>query len=306
MKHLPLLLTLLLIFALGCGPKSAGSASGKITAVATTAQVADIVRNVGGDQVEVQALMGPGTDPHLYKATARDVERLSSAKIVFYNGLELEGRMSEIFASMSKSGTPTVAVAEAVPTEMLRQPEEFEGKYDPHVWFDITMWIHCVDAVEAALAELDPDHAEEYKERAEAYRQELRSLDGEVRSLVSEVPEDQRVLVTAHDAFGYFGTQYGFELEAIQGTSTVSEASVSQIRSLADLIAERKIKAIFVESSVPQNTIEALQEAVKSRGWTVEIGGELYSDAMGDEGTEEGTYIGMFRYNVRTIVEALK
>ncbi len=300
-----ILLVLALILLAGCGPNQAAS-GGKLTAVATTAQVADIVRNVGGDRVEVTALMGPGTDPHLYKATARDVERLSSADMVFYNGLELEGRMSEIFASMTGSGKTAVAVAEAIPKDQLRQPAQFEGKFDPHVWFDITMWIHCVDAVEEALIKADPEGAETFKQNAEAYRESLTALDKEVREMIADVPDGQRVLVTAHDAFGYFGHEYGFELEAIQGTSTVSEASVSQIRKLADLIAQRKIRSIFVETSVPQNTIEALQEAVKSRGWQVQIGGQLYSDAMGDDGTDEGTYIGMFRYNVRTIVEALK
>jgi manganese/zinc/iron transport system substrate-binding protein len=266
----------------------------------------DAVRLIGGARVDATALMGPGVDPHLYRATAGDVQTLERADVVFYVGLELEGRMGEIFEKMTTKGRRVVAAGDAAPRELLRTPSEFEGRYDPHLWFDPTIWTHVVDAVERTLSELDPGSAELYRANAQEYRRELVALHEYARDRIAEIPEEARVLVTAHDAFGYFGERYGMEVLGIQGASTATEASAGDIRQMASAIAERRIKAIFVESSVPPSTIEALRRAVQSRGWDVRIGGELFSDAMGAEGTAEGTYAGMFRHNVDTIVEALK
>lgn len=288
----------------GCQGGPAAS-NGKLKAVSTTGMIHDIVRNVGGGHVESQALMGPGIDPHLYRATAGDVRKLESADIVFYNGLELEGRMEEIFAKLA-SVKPTHAVAENVPEERLRRPPEFQGRFDPHVWFEVELWRHAASTVIEALVAADPDHAGDYKANGDAYLKKLEALEAWLRAELEKVPPGQRVLITAHDAFGYFGRAYGYEVLGIQGMSTASEASAADIRRLADLIAKKKLKAIFVESSVPQGTIESLRQAVAARGWQVRIGGQLFSDAMGKEGTPEGTYEGMVRHNVRTIVAALQ
>jgi manganese/zinc/iron transport system substrate-binding protein len=312
-RILTLLLTLLLAPLLaGCpggapldGPDAGRAAGGKVRVATTTGMIADIVRNVGGDRVDVTALMGPGTDPHYYKATAGDIQTLTGADVIFYNGLELEGRMTETFEKLAATGRKTVAVAGGVPTEKLRQPREFQGRYDPHVWFDAKLWQHPVRAVEKTLSEMDPASATLYERNAAEYLAELEKLDAYARAQIAKLPEAQRILITAHDAFGYFGRAYGIEVRGLQGTSTTSEAGARDVQDLAKLIAERKVKAIFVESSVPPGTIEAVQKAVQARGWDVKIGGQLFSDAMGDAGTPEGTYVGMVRHNIDTIVAAL-
>lgn len=278
---------------------------GPIRIAATTGMVGDLVANIGGEHVEVTSLMGPGVDPHLYKPTAGDVETLENADIIFYNGLELEGRMTDVFVKIARTGKPTVAVAEDIPEDLLRQPVEFEGKYDPHIWFDVTLWQLTAETVTRFLSEYEPDLAQEFAANRDAYVLQLDELDEYVRGQVALIPEQSRVLITAHDAFGYFGHQYGLEVRGLQGTSTAAEASASEVQGLAEFIVERQIKAIFVESSVPQATIEAVREACQSRGWDVEIGGQLFSDAMGDAGTPEGTYLGMVRHNVDTIAGAL-
>lgn len=290
-----------------CGGDGQGAQaidSRPINVVATTGMIGDTAANIGGDRVEVTALMGPGVDPHLYKASASDVNRLDDADIIFYNGLELEGRMTDIFVRLASS-RPTVAVAADVDPGLLREPEEFNGKYDPHIWFDVQLWIPVARAIERELSELDPGSADLYKANADAYVTQLEELDRWIVEQMSSIPDEQRVLITAHDAFGYFGERYGMEVEGLQGISTASEAGAADVQQLAAYIAERGIRAIFVESSVPQATIEAVQAAVRSRGAQVEIGGELFSDAMGSAGTDEGTYIGMIRHNVETIVAAL-
>ena len=278
----------------------------KINVVTTTGQVADVVKNVGGDRVEVKALMGPGVDPHLYKPTAGDADAFSSADIIFYNGLELEGRMTDLFVKMARSGKPTIAVTEDIPENLLREPVEFEGKYDPHVWFDPALWKYAVGRVAAELARLDPASKDLYQQNSAAYLKQLEELDAYIRAQAAAVPAPARVLVTAHDAFGYFGRAYGFEVRGLQGTSTAAEAGTRDVQDLAGLICARKIKAIFVESSVPRETIQAVQAAARAAGCQVGIGAELFSDAMGNEGTPEGTYIGMMRYNIDTIVNSLK
>jgi manganese/zinc/iron transport system substrate-binding protein len=267
--------------------------------------IADIAQVVAGEHVKVRGLMGPGVDPHLYKASAGDVELLSGADLIFYNGLHLEGKMSEIFEQMKKRGIDTVAVTDGIDRSLLETPPQFQGNHDPHVWFDVTMWMTAVGTVRDTLISKDPGNADYYRSNTEAYLKELSALNEYVKSKAALLPEDKRVLITAHDAFNYFGRQYGFEVRGLQGISTVSEAGTQDVQNLAAFIVEREIPAIFVESSVPPKFIEAVQAAVESRGFDVKVGGSLYSDAMGNPGTPDGTYIGMIRHNIDTIVGAL-
>jgi manganese/zinc/iron transport system substrate-binding protein len=295
------------ILAAACGEAGEAGAGegGKIRATTTTTMITDLVRQIGGDQVEVTGLMGPGVDPHLYKASQGDVSALREADVVFYNGLFLEGQMEDI---LEKTGEqkPTVQVTEHIPEEELLDSPQYEGQFDPHVWFDATLWRTTVDPVVEQLSELDPEGASEFEQRGEEYKRQIDELDSFVEEEISSIPEEQRVLVTAHDAFNYFGRRYGMEVRGLQGISTEAEAGSRDVQELADFLAENEIKAIFIESSVPPQTIEAVQDAARNRGWELEIGGELYSDAGGDEGTVAETYTGMFRENVETITEALK
>jgi manganese/zinc/iron transport system substrate-binding protein len=300
-----LALTALLLAACGRPPGDlADVATRQIRVVATVGMVADMVQRVGGERVAVRGLMGPGIDPHSYKASEGDVIALAEADIVFYNGLHLEAKMADVFEKMS--GTiETVAVTEDIPRERLLRPPEFEGQYDPHVWFDVSLWQYTVGTVRDALIEIDPSHASGYETRAAATVAELAELHDYVLSQAQRLPRQQRVLVTAHDAFSYFGRAYGFEVRGLQGISTATEAGIGDVQDLADFIAQRRIGAIFVESSVPLRNVEAMQEAVRARGFEVRIGGELFSDAMGNQGTPEGTYPGMVHHNIDTIVAAL-
>ncbi|HYO29856.1 MAG TPA: zinc ABC transporter substrate-binding protein [Thermomicrobiales bacterium] len=277
----------------------------KLRVTATVGMIGDLVQNIGGDRVEVVSLMGPGVDPHLYKPSAGDVGRLEEADIIFYGGLELEGRMTDTFVRVARTGKPTIPVAEGIPEDLLREPAEFQGKYDPHIWFDVTLWMLAAQTVNTQLAALEPSSAAAFQANTDAYLGELEGLHAYVQEQTARIPEGQRVLITAHDAFGYFGDRYGLEVRGLQGISTAAEVSANDIQALADFIAERRIPAVFVESSVPPATIEALQGAVRSRGFEVAIGGQLFSDAMGETGTPEGTYLGMVRHNVDTIVGAL-
>jgi manganese/zinc/iron transport system substrate-binding protein len=275
-----------------------------VKAVATTGMITDIVQNVGGERVQVTGLMGPGIDPHLYKATAGNVTTLMDADVIFYNGLHLEAQLGEVLEEM-QARTVTVAVAEGIDKSLLLSPPEFEGAYDPHVWMDVSLWMEAVKAVRDALAELDPTHSEIYQANADRYLDELEDLHQYVLSLSETLPTDQRVLITAHDAFNYFGRAYGFEVRGLQGISTVAEPSTADVQELAAFIVERRIPALFVETSVPVRTIEAVRAAVQAQGFEVRLGGELFSDAMGDSGTPQGTYIGMIRHNMDTIVGSL-
>ena len=278
----------------------------RINVVSTVGMITDIVRNVGGERVLARGLMGPGVDPHLYKPSAGDAIRLGNADIIFYGGLHLEGRMAELFEKIELTGKPAVAVSRDIEPVRLRQPPEFEGKYDPHIWFDVSLWQSATRTVAAALTSLDPNSAALYAANARAYLARLETLDQYARAQIATIPAAQRVMITAHDAFGYFGQAYGMEVRGLQGISTGSEISAADVQSLSEFITARKIKALFVESSVPESTVRAVQEAVRSRGHEVVIGGELFSDAMGAEGTPEGTYIGMVTFNVDTIVRALR
>lgn len=301
-----LLPALAVIFALaaGCGGKGEVASDGRLRVVTTTGQVGDLAQRVGGDRVQVTTLMGPGVDPHLYKASAGDLERLLAADLVLSNGLHLEAKMGEVLERM-EGGTKSRAVAAAIPESLLLAPPEFKGAHDPHVWFDVRLWLYALDAVHDALATKDPSHAAEYTARAAAYRAELEALDAEVRAAIATIPAERRVLITAHDAFNYFGRAYGLEVRGLQGISTVAEAGAGDVQALAAYIAERRIPALFVESSVSPKAIEAVLAAVRARGAEVALGGSLYSDALGDTGTPAGNYLGMLRANVATIVKAL-
>jgi manganese/zinc/iron transport system substrate-binding protein len=265
--------------------------------------VADLAKRVGGERVAVEALMGPGIDPHLFKASEGDLRRLEAADVILYNGLHLEAKMADVLAEIGKAGRRTRAVAEAIPRHRLLRVSETQ--VDPHVWFDVELWKHALHAVTQTLVEADPAHASRYEANAGAYARELDALDAWVVRQIARVPRERRVLVTAHDAFGYFGARYGFEVRGLQGISTVAEAGARDIAALADFIVERRIPVIFVETSVSPRTIQAVQAAVGARGFEVAIGESLFSDAMGDPGTPEGTYPGMVRHNVRAIVSGL-
>lgn len=283
----------------GCGaPKSEPVAD----IVTTTGMIADAVQQVVSPNMRVVGLMGSGVDPHTYKATAGDVARLRQAKLIVYNGLHLEAKLGDILEDLQK---PTLALAERLPSASIHHLENFPGQHDPHIWFDVQLWMQVVTEIGRTMADFDPAQAQTYVANAEAYRAELQRLDDYVRQRVQEIPTESRLLVTAHDAFGYFGSAYGFEVVGLQGISTASEAGTQDVQRLAALIASRKIPAIFIESSVPRRHIQAVQQAVKARGWEVAIGGELFSDAMGAPGTVEGTYVGMVRHNIDTIVNAL-
>jgi len=291
-----------------CGQPASGAQADlsqrPIRVVTTIGMITDIVQVVGGERVQVTGLMGPGVDPHLYKASEGDVIRMAEADLVFYNGLHLEAKLAEVLEKM-EGRIKTVAVTNDIDRSALLAPPEFEGAYDPHVWFDVTLWMKAVEEVRDTLIEVDPEHADLYHANAENYLTELNEIHDYVKAQAEKVPPEQRVLITAHDAFNYFGRAYDFEVRGLQGISTASEAGTADVQALAEFIAERKIPAVFVESSVSPRTIEAVQAAVRAKGFQVEIGGELFSDAMGNPGTLEGTYTGMVRHNIDTIVSSL-
>jgi len=285
-------------------PRPADLSGRKIRVVTTIGMITDIVLRVGGERVQVAGLMGPGVDPHLYKASEGDVTRMAGADVIFYGGLHLEGKMTDVFERM-RGRILTVAVTDGIDRALLLRPPEFQGAYDPHVWFDVTLWMKAVERVAETLAQIDPKSGTTYRENARTYLEKLSELHEYVRKEAGRLTPSRRVIITAHDAFNYFGRAYGFEVRGVQGISTVSEAGTADIQALANLIVEKRVPAVFVETSVPPRTMEALKEAVRARGFAVEIGGNLYSDAMGDPGTPDGTYIGMVRHNIDTIVSAL-
>jgi len=272
---------------------------------ATVGMIADVVERVAGEHAEVEGIIGAGVDPHLYKPTGVDVKTLQSAEVIFYNGLMLEGKMSDVLVRMARGGKPVFAVTE----EILEQGDyvlsDAENRYDPHVWMDVGGWIRAVGVVARALSAYDPDHAGDYRANAADYVTELERLDDYAREAIASIPEGRRVLVTAHDAFGYMARAYELEVRGIQGLSTESEAGLRDIEELIDFLVERGIPAVFVESSVSDKNVLALLEGARARGHEVRIGGELYSDAMGAPGSYEGTYVGMIDHNVTTIVRAL-
>jgi manganese/zinc/iron transport system substrate-binding protein len=293
----------------GCGVGGEAPLQGggeRLRVVATTSVVADLVRVIGGDDVALEALMGAGVDPHLYAPSAGDVRRMSSAQVVFYNGLHLEGKMSEVLEQMGRRDVPTVAVAGCISEHDLITAEGFSGVHDPHVWFDISLWVRAAECVRDELAKIDPEHADGYVKRGDAYLAELAALHQWVAQRISEIPAERRVLVTAHDAFSYFGRAYGLEVRGLLGISTAAEAGTADVTALAGFIETRRIPAIFIESSVSPRYVEALQQAVEAKGFDVAIGGSLYSDALGEPGGPAGTFPGTVRSNVDTIVGALR
>jgi len=288
------------------GPSPVDLADGRpLRVVATIGQITDAVRTIGGDRVEVHGLMGPGVDPHLYRASESDITRLESADAVFWNGLHLEAGMSGVLERVSNLGVRSVRVSDGIDPARLLAPPEFEGAYDPHIWFDLDLWAAAVETIRNALIAMDPEGEDAYRSNAAAYIAEIAELDRYVTARALEIDERVRVLVTAHDAFNYFANRYGMQVRGLQGISTESEASTSDVQELARFISERGIPAVFIESSVPDQGVQAVIEAAAARGHTVTVGGEIFSDAMGAQGTEEGTYLGMIRHNIDTIVEAL-
>ena len=285
---------------------SAAAVEKKLQVAATTGMVADLVKSVGGDRVNVAALMGPGVDPHLYKATASDVTKLQRADVIFYNGLLLEGKMQELFEQMTKARKKVYAITQDLPKQKLLGSQDYQGHHDPHVWFDVPLWTECVAVVVRGLSEADAAGKTTYQKNAEALQKRNAALQDWALKKAGELTSEKRILVTSHDAYNYFGRAYGFQVVGLQGISTVTEAGLADVAKLVDFIKQKKVKAIFVESSVPHAAIERI-----SRDAGVKIGGELFSDAMGTPGQMEngydlGTYEGMIKHNLTTIVEALK
>ena len=283
---------------------SVGAAENRLKVVATTGMIADAARQVGGDLVDVKALMGPGVDPHAYRQTRTDIVALAKADLVLWHGLYLEAQMEDFLVSLGKRGK-VIAVAEALPKELLISHADYADKYDPHVWMDPERWTKVILAVRDALIAERPDAKAVIKANAARHIEEVEKLAGYSKRALATVPADSRVLLTAHDAFNYFGEAYGFEVIGIQGISTESEAGLNRIRELVDLLVARNIGAVFVESSVSDRNIKALIEGAAAQGHTVKVGGELFSDAMGRDGTYEGTYLGMIDHNATTITRAL-
>lgn len=299
-------------FGASCRPDLADQASGSDSEksyriVCTVGMIADVVRNVAGEYAEVESIMGEGIDPHIYKPTRDDVIRLSQADVVFYNGLLLEGKMTDVLVRISANGQPVRAVTEAIlhETDYLLKKDNDSGHTDPHVWMDVSGWMRAIPVIVETLSAHDPSNAEHYRAHASAYAEHLKDLNAYVVEVMATIPESQRVLVTAHDAFQYLRRAYDLEVRGVQGLSTESEAGLHDLEDLVDFIVERKIPAVFIESSVSDKNIKALIEGAKARGHKVIIGGELFSDSMGPSGTYEGTYIGMIDHNATTIANAL-
>jgi manganese/zinc/iron transport system substrate-binding protein len=312
-RRLYRVLSALLVFPLiglaGCTQVQGGAQGGVLEPgyriVTTCGMVTDIVRQIVGDRAVVEGLMGEGVDPHLYKPTRHDVRQLLGADVVIYSGLHLEGRMVETLERAGQQGKPVLAATDGVDRNRLRQPPEFAGHDDPHVWMDPQAWSECVGYLAEQLAAIDPAGAETYRQNAAAYRQELQRLHNYARKVIGSIPQDQRFLVTAHDAFGYFSVAFDIPVRSIQGISTDSEAGVEDVNRLIEFLVSKKVPAIFVESSVSDRNVQAVIEGAQQRGSEVVIGGQLYSDAMGAAGTYEGTYFGMIDHNATVIARAL-
>ncbi len=289
--------------AVGC--ENASARAGKPRIVCTVSMVTDIVRLVVGDHAEVVGLIGEGVDPHLYKPTRNDIAAMQSADVIFYSGLMLEGKMGETLQKLSATGKRVVAVTQRIDATYLLGWPDLLGHHDPHVWMDASAWSRCVTAVASELGDWRPDAKRQFADNAAHLQGELEKLHAYAKEVIGTIPEKSRTLITAHDAFNYFGRAYGLEVMGIQGISTESEAGLKDLERLVNIIVERDIKAVFVESSVAEKNIRALLEGAKARGKAVAIGGTLFSDAMGPAGTYEGTYVGMIDHNVTTIARAL-
>ncbi len=293
-----------LAFLFSCG-ENGKQHSSKIYIVTTTGMIADAVKNIADTLLEVEALMGPGVDPHLYKAKQSDTKKLLEADVVFYNGVHLEGKMAESLESLAKTKA-VYAVADGIPESKLISTSQFSGTHDPHIWFDVNLWMDVAKYISHQLQKKYPEHQEHFKKNTEEYLKKLEEFNVWVTEEIKKVPDSVRILVTAHDAFGYFGRAYGMKVEGLQGISTVSEPGLKDITALVEHISQLKVKSIFMESSVSARFINAVVEGCKEKGHDLKLGGTLYSDAMGAAGTEDGTYLGMIRHNVNTIVGGLK
>ena len=282
----------------------AGLAGAPLKVVATTGMIADAVRQIGGDQVEVKSLMGPGVDPHAYRQTRSDIVAMTRADLVLWHGLYLEAQMEDFFHDLGRK-RPVVAVAEGVDKSKLRAHDDYADKYDPHLWMSPVLWRDVVIEVQQALTEARPEAADLFAANTQAFLDRINRLHAYGQQVLAQIPADKRVLVTAHDAFGYFGAEYGFEVTGIQGISTQSEAGLNRIGELVDMLVERQVSAVFVESSVSDRSVRALIEGAAAKGHTVAVGGELFSDAMGAPGTYEGTYVGMLDHNFTVIARGL-
>tara|TARA_R110002096_G_scaffold173781_2_gene347954 strand:- start:104920 stop:105921 length:1002 start_codon:yes stop_codon:yes gene_type:complete len=290
-----------------CGdpaPKSSTTAD-QLTIVTTTGMITDPVTQIAGNHASVTGIMGTGIDPHLYKPTRTDITKLMGADIVLYSGLLLEGRMTDAFVRIASSGITVRAVTEAIDEDSLLAPPEFAGHHDPHLWMDPVAWSLAIDVMAQTLIDKDPANAESYRANADSYKAQISALHAYAERVLATVPQDQRILITAHDAFNYFGRRYNYQVVGIQGISTESEAGVRDIERLVDLLVDNKVKAVFIETTVSERNINALIAGANARGHKVIIGGSLFSDAMGQEDTYEGTYIGMIDHNITTIARAL-
>ncbi len=290
-----------------CQPSTSeeGNRKQRLKIVTTTGMIADIVANIVKDSADVEALMGPGVDPHLYKATQGDLSRLRNANVIYYNGLHLEGKLGDIFLKLGRT-KPVEAVSDEISRDRLINNSSMGGQYDPHIWFDVSLWQQVAAYISLSLQKHDSINADYYKQNARLYIENLVELHQEVKTNIASIPASQRILITAHDAFGYFGLAYDIEVKGLQGISTISEFGLKDVADLVNFISEKNIKSVFVESSVPEKYLQSVVEGCQKKGHNVSIGGTLYSDAMGNEGTAEGTYIGMVKSNVNTIVQALK
>ncbi len=279
--------------------------SSPLAIVATTGMIGDAVKNIVKDKAEVTTLMGPGVDPHLYKATQKDLKKIMKADLVFYNGLYLEGKMAEIFKKLQKI-KPLYAVSDVLDKKLLLHDPDYHNNMDPHIWFDITLWIAVVKYINYVIGKKDPTNTTFYQKNTTNYINQLKELHDKIKKKIKKIPSEQRILITAHDAFSYFGRAYGLEVKSLQGISTLSEFGVRDITNLVNFIVTKKIKALFLETATPDKPMKAVLEGCLKKRHTLTIGGALYADAMGKEGTLEGTYIGMFTKNVSTIVQALQ
>lgn len=294
---------LFILLCLGCSYKT--PEHDKLLIVTTTGMLADAAKNIVQNAADVKEIMGPGVDPHLYKASQGDLKKFLDADVIFYGGLHLEGKLTEVLKKLSRTKS-VIGVGDELPRSLVRIDSSFANAIDPHIWFDVRIWRETVNLMAIHLMKLDPKNADFYRKNANSYMQRLAVLDMEVRRLIASIPTNKRVMITAHDAFNYFGRAYGIEVKGLQGISTTAEFGLRDVSSLVELILKRHINAVFVETSVSDRAIKAVVAGVQERGGNLKIGGNLYSDAMGAPNTPEGTYIGMVKYNVNTIVEALK
>ncbi|MCC5894206.1 MAG: zinc ABC transporter substrate-binding protein [Alkalibacterium sp.] len=307
LKYFSLILGISMLAACGNGQETEISEENPLNVVATTSMIADLMERIGGETVEVSGLMGPGVDPHDYQPSTSDVNTMAEADLIAYNGLMLEERFVEVFEQLDQRGVPSIIMADALNEGDLLDPEEDEEslEFDPHIWFSVTHWEAVTAHAADQLSEIDPDNEDYYQENADSYLTELDELRTYIEERIEEVPEQSRYLVTAHDAFQYFGEEFGFDVIGLQGLNTQTEAGTGDISGLADFLVDNQINAVFVESSVSPRNIEALIEAARSRGHEVENAGELYSDALGSSEADADTYLKMYRSNIDTIVDGL-